>query len=255
MKTLDIILVILFPVLSAILYIDLKANLIFSTIFFFGLPSIWLSCRSKDRIKKSALFSAIFAIPFITIIDYIGVLDESWFIPKTIFPFRLFNVTPFEVYIWLFLFVYFVVIFYVHFLDKGKHVVIDPRMKYLIWPLGILLLVFFIALFTNPSLLQIEYAYLWNGLVFGLIPATAFLTFFPGLLSKFVKTAVYFFFFTILYEVTALELSLWTFPGTNFIGWLELFGYRFPFEEFFFWCMLSSTVVLCYYEFFDDDQK
>lgn len=255
MKKLDIILVIFFPILSSIISLALKANLLVSTLLFFGMPSIWLSYRSKDRIIKSASFSLIFSIPFTIVFEYLATLDKSWVVRTSIFPFRLFNIILIESLIWGFLFVYFVIIFYVHFLDKGKPVLIDPRMKYLACLLGILLLAFFIALFTNSRVLEIKYAYFWNGLIFGFMPTTIFLLFFPELLSQFVKTAVYFFFLSMLYELTALELGLWMFPGANFIGWVELLDYRFPFEEFFFWCMLSSASVLSYYEFFDDDRK
>ncbi len=128
-------------------------------------------------------------------------------------------------------------------------------MKYLAWPLIILLLVFFAALIIKPSLLVIPYAYLWIGIVFALLPTITFLSFFPRLLSKYVKTASYFFLLSILFELTGLQLNQWNFPGSNFIGWVELFGRRFPFEEFFFWFVMTAIAVLCYYEFFDDDRK
>jgi len=57
------------------------------------------------------------------------------------------------------------------------------------------------------------------------------------------------------YELTALHLGLWSFPGEHFIGWVDILGYRFPFEEFFFFIVLASIAGLAYYEFFDDDQK
>jgi hypothetical protein len=59
----------------------------------------------------------------------------------------------------------------------------------------------------------------------------------------------------LMFELTGLELQLWTFPGTHFIGWVDLLGYKFPFEEFFFWFVLSAITILSYYEFFDDNRK
>jgi len=32
-------------------------------------------------------------------------------------------------------------------------------------------------------------------------------------------------------------------------------GYSMPFEEFFFWIILSTIAILSFYEFFDDDRK
>ncbi|MBI3458894.1 hypothetical protein HY061_01365 [Candidatus Azambacteria bacterium] len=189
------------------------------------------------------------------IVDYLGVMDHSWFYPTTMFPFRLFGVGLIENLIFGFLFIYNNVIFYEHFLDKGKHELIDRKMKYLIWPLIVLMLVFFTILFIKPELLVIPYAYFGIGIILLFLPAITFLSFFPRLLSKYIKTASYFFLLTILFEFTALHLNQWTFPGNNFIGWVELFGYRFPFEEFLFFFCIASISFLSYYELFDDDRK
>lgn len=254
-RKLDIFLLLLFPVISVILSLTIEANFLISTLLFFGLPSLYLSIRTPDQVKKVFLFSLILSVPLGVVIDYIATIDGSWFVPISVFPFRLFGVVPIEDLIWGFFLIYSIVIFYEHFLDKGGHKLIDKRMKYLIWPLVILLLVFFILLFIKPALLIIPYAYLWLGVTLFLIPTIAFLSFFPRLLSKYVITASYFFILAIIFELTGLQLNQWVFPGENFIGWVELFGHRFPFEEFFFWFVMAAVSILTYYEFFDDDRK
>jgi hypothetical protein len=128
-------------------------------------------------------------------------------------------------------------------------------MKYLVGPLAMLLFVFVATVLTNPSLLVIPYAYFWLGVVFAVVPSLTILSVFPRLLSKFVRTAAYFFLLALLFELTALHLHQWTFLGTQFIGWMEIFGFRFPFEEFFYWFVMGAISLLSYYEFFDDDQK
>lgn len=50
-------------------------------------------------------------------------------------------------------------------------------------------------------------------------------------------------------------LGQWTFPGDQFIGWVNMLGVRFPFEELLFWFMLAAIGILSYYEFFDDNRK
>ena len=254
-KKIDIFLLIIFPIVSVVLSLWLKANFLTSILLFFCLPSLWLSLRTPEQVKKTFLFSLILSIPLGIFIDYIATMDNSWFVPTTIFPFRLFSVVPIEDLIWGFFLIYSIVIFYEHFLDKGKHELIDKRMKYLVWPLIIIMIVFFTFLFTMPELLVIPYAYFWLGTIFFILPTITFLSFFPRLLSKYVKTASYFFLLSILFELTGLQLNQWTFPGSNFIGWVELFGHRFPFEEFFFWFVMGAVSVLAYYEFFDDDRK
>ena len=256
LKKLDIVLLILFPLASVILSLVFKANFLVSILLFFGLPSLWLSFRTQTKIKKTFLFSLILSLPLGIFIDYIATINNSWFVPITVFSFRLFGVVPIEDLIWGFFFIYSIVIFYEHFLDKGKHELVDRRMKYLVWPLIIFALIFIVILFARPEFLQIRYAYFYLDLIFIFLPAVTFLSFFPRLLSKYVKTASYFFVLAILFELTGLHLNNWVFSDNGyFIGWVELFGYRFPFEEFFFWFVMGAISVLSYYEFFDDDRK
>ena len=58
----------------------------------------------------------------------------------------------------------------------------------------------------------------------------------------------------LVYELTALKLGQWVFLG-EYIGGVEIFNSQFPFEEFFFWIMISSATCLSYYEIFVDDEK
>ena len=58
-----------------------------------------------------------------------------------------------------------------------------------------------------------------------------------------------------IYDIAALKLGWWTFPGTEFIGWISIAGVSFPIEEFIFWIILFALGVLSYYEYFDDDEK
>lgn len=76
----------------------------------------------------------------------------------------------------------------------------------------------------------------------------------PRLLAKFLKTSAFFFALYLIYELTALELGQWYFPG-QYVGWVELRGVRFPLEELFFWMILSAFTILALYEGFVDDEK
>ncbi|MDD5470077.1 MAG: hypothetical protein PHO92_04760 [Candidatus Peribacteraceae bacterium] len=256
LKKVDIALLILFPVFAVVISLAVRANFFTSILLFFGLPSLWFSLRTPSQVLKTLLFSLLLSLPLGIVIDYIAALDHSWFVPRTIFPLRLFGAIPLEDILWGFFFVYSIVIFYEHFLDQGKSdALLHRRMKHLAWPVSLLMAVFIAVVFSNPDLLAIPYAYFWIGAVFFLVPSVLFLSFFPRLLSKFSITASYFFLLALLFECTGLQLNQWVFPGDNFIGWVELFGYRFPFEEFFFWFVLGAVSVLSYYEFFDDDRK
>ncbi|MDP3901905.1 MAG: hypothetical protein Q8Q37_02955 [bacterium] len=255
LKKLDIVLLIFFPVLAVVLSLAIRANFLISTLLFLGLPSLWLSIRTPSTILKTLIFSLIFSIPVGIILDYIGTLSGSWLVPVTVLPFRFFDIVPIEDLVWFFFLIYNIIIFYEHFLDKGREQLVDRRMKYLIWPLIVIFITFLIIWLINPGLLMMRYAYLWILIIVSILPSITFLSFFPRLLSKYVKTAAYFFLIALLFELTGLELGQWAFPGDNFVGWVELFGYRFPFEEFFAWFIMAAICVLSYYEFFDDDHR
>lgn len=216
---------------------------------------MWFSFRTPTQVKKTLIFSAIFSIPFGLVVDYIATTDRAWYVPSTVFPFRLFGVVPVEDLVWAFFITYSAVIFYEHFLDKGKVELVDKKMKYLVLPFIALLITFFLVYLFKSDLLILPYAYFWVGALLFVLPAITFLSFFPRLLSKYVKTGSYFFVLSILFEFTGLQLNQWTFPGDHFIGWVELFGFRFPFEEFFFWFVMGAISILSYYEFFDGDRK
>ena len=248
----DILVIVLLPAVSAGFSFALKANYLISTLLFFGLPSLWLSLRTRDRIVKVALFALLFSFPFTILIDYLGAINGAWWIPHSVFPRRLFGIIPIESFLWGFLFVYMVVIFYVHFLDKGTPILLDARMKYLLSIEVLLLIGFFLALRFKPSLLQIKYAYFWIGTILVFLPSLVFLSVSPGLLFRFIKCTVYFFYLTTTFEYTALSLGQWYFPGEDFIGWVKFFDYHIPLEECLFWFILSPMGILTYYECFDD---
>jgi len=56
------------------------------------------------------------------------------------------------------------------------------------------------------------------------------------------------------FEITALKLDQWRFLG-EYLGLIPLFGVYIPYEEFFFWIIMSTIISLTYYEFLIDDGK
>jgi hypothetical protein len=254
MKKLDILLLTIFPFLATGLSLYFKTNFLVSIFLFFGLPSLWFTYRTPHKSLKTLIFASVFTIPMVLLIDYLAGGDASWHV-ATIFPVRILDTIPIEDFFVGFGMAYYTIIFYEHFLDKGKHDLIDKHMKYVIWPFILLFTVVLGNYFLMDKPLTIPYAYLWLGIILIIVPCVTFLSIFPRLLSKYVTTSAYFFLLYLIFEITALELEQWSFPGNNFIGWIELFQYRFPFEELFFWIGTSTIAILSYYEFFDDDRK
>lgn len=252
LKKLDIFLMVIFPLLSVFTSLYWQASFTASIFIFYGPLALWLSIRTPHRILKTLIFSIVLAIPFTIIIDSLAVQSQTWFIPKSVFSSRLFGIVAYEQFMFGLMWTYSIVIFFEHFLDKGKHELIDRRMKYLIWPMIMALMIFIWVILSSPEILNIPYVYLWIGLLLGILPILASLDRFPRLASKYIKVAAYFFYHSMLYELTALQLEQWEFPGNSFVGWVNIGSHRFPLEEFFFWMILGAVTIVAYFEYFDD---
>lgn len=230
-----------------------------SIIIFFVLPSIYLSCRNFAAIKKSVLFSLLVGVPLVTVLDYMMEITGSMFIPQSILGnFRILGYVALESYVWGFFFLFYIVMYYETFLNHHiRQRLYRPSMKYLVIGMLILLSTFFVIYFIQPTALQITfYFYFFWGLMLVVIPIVLLLTRFPRLVAKFFKAGAYFFFVFLGYELTAIAQKNWLFPGEGqFIGMVELFGRRFPFEEMFYFIILGAFATLTWYEFFDDDKK
>lgn len=233
-----------------------KTNFLVSTILFFVFPSIYLSARDRGVIRKSAIYSLLFTVPLTTFLDYMAVLDRSWFVPETIFNSRLFGVVPYEDFIWAFFFVYLIIVFYEYFLDYGKK---KDRLPKSVLPMvlifNILLVVFFIILKINPDLLHVEYFYLKGGIIVALFPLMLVFAFFPLLLKKCFVTTIYFSPLFLSFELAGLYAGQWEFNEGKFIGMVGISKLLFPVEELVFWIILGSVWILSYYEYFADDRK
>jgi hypothetical protein len=257
-RRVDLIILIFWPIIAAAISFSIGASTFSSIILFLGVPAAYLSYLNPKKILKLFLFSFVLGVPLAIVIDYVMQRTGGWFLPSSIFgPFRLLGYVTIEQIIWLFLYIYLVAIFYETFIEKNQvEKTYYHNFKYLITLMVLIYGLFGFFYFLAPAFLLINYFYLKLGLVLGLLPITLVLLKSPKLCQKFFQTAIYFFFLSLIYELTALTLGQWTFPAKNqFIGFVEIFGLRFPFEEFFFWIMLGAMAVLAYYEFFDDDLK
>lgn len=103
----------------------------------------------------------------------------------------------------------------------------------------------------DPAFWSFPYAYLVLGL-FTLPPFIILLVRRYRLVLKFLKAALYFVPLYLAYELTALPLGQWDFPG-QYIGTVTILNTTLPLEEFLVWILLSSTIVLAYYELYVDD--
>jgi len=243
----------LFPVLTAIFVLATEANFLTSTFLFFGVPAIFLSWKNPKIAPRILIFSATLTIPLAIIIDHFAVLDEAWYIPNPTFPFRFFGTITIENIIWAFLLAWFVILFYEVFFRPARKFPAPNHFSKLIILLGTFLAIFFILMSIRPNF-HIPFAYFWSGTVLGAIPVGIFLIKKPKLHLPLLKTAGFFFFLAVILEPISLYLNHWTFPGENFVGWIEIAKFRFPIEEFvFYFCLLPITICV-WWEIFGNYQ-
>ncbi len=254
-RRIDIAMVIILPIIATLITFVCKTSLFVSTLLFFAAPTVYLTFRNPGIFKKSFLFAFLFSIPLSLFIDILATINGAWVIESSIFPVKLLGIATIENYFYGLLWVLYAVIFYEHFFDKGrKRDKTSPHIKYLLYLSGVLLAYIFLGIFMIPGLLYIPYFYLVMGISFVIMPLVLFLYHYPIFTRRYIVLGIYFFSVLFLFEIAAIYAGQWTFPG-DFIGFVTLFGFRFPVEELIF-CMATSTLsILSYYEFCDDDEK
>lgn len=246
---------VIWPLIVSALTISFDLSFLISTLCFFVIPSVLLSLLLPRLIKKVLLFSLAVSIPFTIVFDYLANYNKQWLVLDNSLP-LIFGYVPTEDLIWGALFVYLVIMFYEFFSESHPVFKIwNKRMVILALSLWAIFLVFLVLLVINTELLKIPYFYFFGGLVCMVIPSLIEFIRKPKLLKKFFFTIIYFFYFTFVLELTALALNMWTFPSEHYIGWVGIFGYMLPMEEFFILFIFSSMMVLVFYESFDDDEQ
>ena len=252
----DFLIVLTMVLLAVPVSIYFNANFLTSTILFFGIPSFYLLLREKDQRKRTFTAAALFGLLFGFVLDYLAELNNAWSWAGTnqlVFPYRILGVVNIDVMIWFFLWVFFIVVFYEHFIEDDRKDTISPNIKFAIFPAVIIFIIVWIIGSINPDLLKFNYAYLVLGIL-TFFPFAYVIKKKPILLLKFLKASLFFALLYLAYEITALHLDQWRFPG-QYIGMIQLGGVTFPFEEFIVWILMSSTIVLSYYELYVDDFK
>lgn len=251
----DLVVIGSFPFIATAVTIIFSTSQIVSLFFFFIIPSLYLSIRQPSLLMKGGII-ALSTIPFTIIVDFFAIQDGSWWV-ETIFPFRYLNGIPVEDFIWCATWFYYVIAIYETFIDRSQSnpdTLPSKRSRTLIlgWFLAGCTFLLIYPLIKN---LTIPYFYALFTFVIGLIPLIFFLIRYPKLWRKFSVLALWLFFVNILHEISALTTHQWYFPGHHFIGWVQIFSYHFPIEEFMLWMMLGAMYLLAWYEYFVDDQK
>lgn len=238
-------------ILSIILYIILPINFLLGILIIFAIPSIYLCITTPKHIKKSILFSLI-SIPFVFIIDYLAVINNVWYIPKSLF--RLLNIVAIEQFIWGFFFIFLITMYYETFFDDSKPK-ISKNIHYSSLILVLMTIIFIILIIFHPNLIHFKNAYLIIGLIFIVLPISIIISIKPNLSKKFLLTNIFFIILFLIYEIIALLKDHWIFFKEQSLFNLKILNIFIPIEELIFFVLISSIAVLCWYEFFADDKK
>lgn len=253
---LDLVVVLCMILVSIPVVLYFNVRFLTSTFFFFVVPSIYLFIRSPKNPKRLLATLLLGTIASFNL-DFLAEFNNAWnWAPygQLVFKSKILGyVTP-DVMIWFAFWVFLTIVFYEHFFEHDRSDKISPRFKFALGGTIIATVIIVLFYFFCPSVLQFRYAYLIIGLMFGLPPLVFLFIKRPSLLAKFAKASAFPFVVFLSFEITALKLDQWRFPG-EYIGWVSLLGVSFPLEEFFFWIVMSTVISLTYYEFLVDDEK
>jgi len=238
-----------YPFIAFFISIALKTNFITTIFLFLAIPSIYVTIKGKNDVKKSLVFALLVGISAVLLIDPIAETAMIWGI-STIFP-KLFGIIPLEQFVWGILFCYFIVQAYEVKFDKNDHKVLHERFKYffLVAFLAFLAEVYYLIMRPNW-----EYIYILGGSILFLLPITSLLIVHLNFRKKFFKSSFYTAYLFLFFELAALINGNWFFPG-KYIASILIMNHAFPLEEFIFFVLLGNAGVLTFYEFFDDDRK
>ena len=251
----DLVMMMAFPLAATVLAWILNLNFVAATLLYFASIGIYLSWRRPKLIEKTVKFVALTAVPFWVIFDYLAYADWAWFVPNSLFRF-LRGSLPIEDLIWSVVWMYAVIMWWEYFVDKGKdRPKFSKNIKYLMFILTALSIIFGLLYFVAPNWLYFPYFYLKFGLVFVIFPMIVALWHSRKLIRKLVPLGIYFFMVSALSEWVALTHNHWFFGGAHYILKLNVWGTVLPLDEILFWWVLAAPSLICWYEMFADDWK
>lgn len=260
-KRLDIVIVITLNILGFI-YAYLTRDLFIGTVLFSGsaiaIPSmIYLSLRKKKSWRKILLFTLIFGILYDGfVLELFAETTKLWSVTNPTIPLKIFDVIPIDSIIGQgVLSAMYIAIFYEHFFHSNKSKTVSPRLMFAI-ALGLyaFLGIFVIYLFNPQRLTNLPYPYLWVGSV-AIIPPIVMAFLHPAIFKRMALMGIYFFFLFLITELFGTSYSWWVFNGDNYVGWIQIFNIKFPFEDLFFWMIFYPATLVSFYELFIDEEK
>lgn len=250
-RLVDTVVILLLPLAATIASELLQLNFLWSTVLFFGVPSVYLALRFPNYNKKTLVFSlpVFFVIYFV--FDYLAWAADVWYVPNSLMRF-LNGAIPFEDGVWGIFWPFFIIMVWETLVKREKNYSrqVPQTMKYFLLLCAVILAVFFTLYFIAPQFLVIRFFYFKLMVVFGLVPFGVGLYKFPHLLPKLLILTSYFFIVSALTEFVGLRHNQWYFGTDHLLPIVSYIGYPMPLEEPLAWWLLGSPVVAIWYELF-----
>lgn len=255
-KKIDILVLLLLMVIG-VAYVNVTKDLFIGKSVISGFvwiipPVTYLSLRKKKNWKKILVSTLLFGGLFGFVFEFIAEYTKAYSVVSVLFPFKLFGVLPLDNVLGHMMMTMLTIVFYEHFIDRERHHHLSKHLKYALLPGIFALAIVLFAFFYNPLLIHARYPYFTMGLA-AIVPPLFLAYRRPQFIKNMAETAIYFFFFYFVAEIFAVRLGYWIYPGNNYVGWINIFGVTFPFEELFFWMLFYAASLVSYYELFIDE--
>lgn len=249
----DIVILITFFLFSTLFIWIFKLNNLITTFLYLVVPSLYLLVRYQNFRKRILIFALPVGITLSVTMQYLADFNKAWIWPINPSLPIIFKHIPLESFLWYPAWLVAVVALYEIFVDyKHPNQKISKNYKWFI----IILLGYAIAFIVWLSIGSptIEYAYAKLLSLPAIAPVVYILIKKPYLIPRLFKFSLSLLIFTLIYEIIALKVKLWGFPG-EYSGFVDIFGVGIPLEEFILWITLGGASVAAYFETFVDDLK
>lgn len=231
----------------------LKLGYLWGVIIYLVIPSVYITLQKTSIFKKASLFSLLLSAPLVLVFNYMATVSKAWAEIST-FNIKILGTFPIETFFWAFSITYLTIVFYEYFFDLDRiKTRFSNNLKYLITVLIVLVIVFGIIYIVNKNILIIKYFYIYFAVGLFIIPPLIVILMHPRLMNKFIYQGLFFLVLSIIYEITAVYVGHWFFPG-NYVGFVQILNIKSPIEEYI-WLTFCVPSTLAIYEIFADDEK
>lgn len=214
-----------------------------------GIPSvIYLGIREKKNWIKIGIATIIFGGIFGFFFEFLAELNNSYEVIERVFP-RIFGVMPLDNVLGHVMMALLTFTFYQHFIKRDADQKMSRFVNYALILGAIFVCLELVLFFINPQILNIHYEYAMFGSL-ALIPVVYIAIRRPWNIPNILKLTPYFFIQYFIVEISAISNSWWAYPGQYYLGWVSVFGLRFPAEELFFWMIFYAPFLVACYELF-----